>query len=147
MSDFDEVLETPEDAQPTSVPDAVKVLAVLSYIGHGFLLIIMLIAFVFFATASSSTVGQLMGGRMEGGMLSVILVVFLLFIGFSIMSIIGAAKMHKGKKSGFILFAIGSGLLGLLILLGAAEQVSNLILGLIIIGFVIAFGTQLKHLR
>ena len=55
--------------------------------------------------------------------------------------------MHKGKKIGFVLFAIGSGLLGLLFLLGAAQQMSNLILGLITLGLVVGFATQLKHLR
>jgi len=42
MEDYNEVLET-EETHPTGVPDAVKVLAIISYIGHGFLIIIFLI--------------------------------------------------------------------------------------------------------
>jgi heme/copper-type cytochrome/quinol oxidase subunit 3 len=145
MEDYNEVLET-EETQPTGVPDTVKVLAIISYIGHGFLIIIFLIAMAFFATTSGSNIARLMGSQVDG-FLTILIVVFLLFIGFSVISIIGAAKMHKGKKIGFVLYAIGSGLLGLLFLLGAAQQPSNLILGLITIGLVVGFATQLKHLR
>lgn len=100
----------------------------------------------FFAIASGSNVARIMGSQVDGFM-TILIVVFLLFIGFSVISIIGAAKMHKGKKIGFVLFAIGSGLLGLLFLLGAAQQMSNLILGLITLGLVVGFATQLKQLR
>tara|TARA_B110000046_G_C12944895_1_gene377506 strand:+ start:157 stop:594 length:438 start_codon:yes stop_codon:yes gene_type:complete len=145
MEDYNEILET-EETQPTGVPDAVKVLAIISYIGHGFLIIIFLISMAFFATASGSNVARIMGSQVDGFM-TILIVVFLLFISFSVISIIGAAKMHKGKKIGFVLFAIGSGLLGLLFLLGAAQQMSNLILGLITLGLVVGFATQLKQLR
>lgn len=146
MSDFDEILETEEDKVTQGVPELVKVLAILSYIGHGFLIIIMLVGMAFFASASNSSLGALMGAQMNG-MLGVIIVIFILFIGLSIISIIGAAKMQKGKKIGFVLFAIGSGLLGVFFLLSGAQQFTNLVLGFIIIGMVIAFGTQLKHLK
>lgn len=145
MEDYNEVLET-EETHPTGVPDAVKVLAIISYIGHGFLITSLLISMAFFAIASGSNVARIMGSQVDGFM-TILIVVFLLFIGFSVISIIGAAKMHKGKKIGFVLFAIGSGLLGLLFLLGAAQQMSNLILGLITLGLVVGFATQLKHLR
>ena len=146
MSDFDEILETEEDQITGVIPELVKVLAILSYIGHGFLIIIMLIGMAFFASASSSNLGGIMGAQMNG-MIGVIIVIFILFIGLSIMSIIGAVKMQKGKKIGFVLFAIGSGLLGVVFLLSGAEQFINLVLGLIMIGLVVAFGTQLKYLK
>ncbi|MFT5824019.1 MAG: hypothetical protein ACI8ZM_005285 [Crocinitomix sp.] len=146
MTDFDEVLETEEEIKRTGVPDAVKVLAILSYIGHGFLIIIMIVVMIFFANASNTGFGQLMGPRLDE-MLGVLMIVLLVFIAFSVMSIIGAAKMHKGKKIGFVLYAIGSGILGVVFLISGAQQISNLVLGLLVIGLIVGFGTQLKYLK
>jgi hypothetical protein len=70
------------------------------------------------------------------------------------MAFIGAIKMHRGKKSGFILYAVGVGFISLLAItanfmsrINSSEIVSNLIIAGIGIVFIAIFASQLKHLN
>ena len=79
--------------------------------------------------------------------MAAVAIVFLLLIALNVLGIVSAVKMSKGKKSSFVLYAIVTGLWALLMLLGAANgNVLNIISGLASIGFIVAFGMQMKNM-
>lgn len=148
MEDFNEVLET-QEASTKPVPEIVKVLAILSYIGNGF----WILAFgwmYFYMSSNLALFEELVQGRIDTEVLTtVILTAFLVSLGLGILSIVGAAKMAKGKKNGFIFYAIGNGLWVALLLFGSLDngQATNYILILVSVAFLVLFGSHLKNLN
>ena len=146
MSEFDEILES-ERIEKKQVPELVKVLSIISYVGNGFwalaFFIIMILVF-----SNNSVIDEMTQGRLDiGGMGGIIAGAFLFVIGMCAICIVGAYKMHQGKKNGFIYYAIGNSIWALLLFAGNGGQITNIIIGLISVGFVLGFASKLKELR
>ena len=78
-----------------------------------------------------------------------LVIAFLFLVALNGLAILGVTKMMKGKKGGFILYAIMNGIWALLILLGAQNgenPAGSIIVGLVSVGFIVAFGMQMKNM-
>ena len=143
MTEFnDDVLEGTVEIK--TVPQVVKTLAILSYVGNGLWTLLLLIM----AFALNAFMGELVN-RLDAPTMSTDQLMTLIMIGclvlavFCILSIVGAAMMTKGKKSGFVLYAIGNGIWTLLMIMGGTPQ--GIVFGVISLGFILGFGMQLKN--
>ncbi len=132
------------------VPGLVSVTAILNYLVLGIILIGVLVNFILMLNQYLSITGSV-GRGFTGAVIS-----FLVIIGILVMSIYGAAIMHKGRKKGFVFYTIGIGLIVFFILwltvvpaYGAvsSELISNFVIAGIAFLFIIIFATQLKHLN
>jgi hypothetical protein len=142
MSDtIDDVLE--DSNGPKSVPQVVKTLAVFAYIGNAIWALLFLILVLALESMSGMLVNRMEApGLSTDQLMTYILIVCVVFVVVCLVSIIGAAKMTKGKKSGFYMYAGSNGLWTILLLLGGTPQ--GVVVGLISLGFIVAFGMQLK---
>lgn len=75
----------------------------------------------------------------------VLIFTFLVMLALCIVPIFGCIKMSKGLKSGFYMYVAANGLWVLLNIIAATPQ--NIFVGLVSLGFIIGFGSQLKHLK
>ena len=132
------------------VPGLVSVTAILNYLVLGIILIGVLVNFILMLNQYLSITGSV-GRGFTGAVIS-----FLVIIGILVMSIYGAAIMHKGRKKGFVFYTIGVGLIVFFILwltvvpaYGAvsSELISNFVIAGVAFLFIIIFATQLKHLN
>jgi len=133
--------------QPNQVPQAVKTLGILSIIGSSFWILIMLIGGIYIMTMSSAMGGVL--GQAFGSAVGLVAGVLLFFIGLNVLTLVAAAKMMKGKKGMFIMYAIANGLWSLLFLISLGNQANPTLpalTGLAGIGFIIGFGVQMKNM-
>jgi hypothetical protein len=148
MLENEEVLED-HDSKNTEVPAPVKKLAVIAFILHGFLLSGVLLSIMVLIVSSYDTAAARTSGVALIGLLTSQILVTIL----SVISIIGAYKMRKGKKGGFVLLAIGSSVLGGLVLFSSfldpnnRPQIVSFIFGILIVLLVPAFAKQLKFLK
>lgn len=128
------------------VPQAVKTLGILSIVGSSLWGLILLIA-MFWLMGQTSGASILPG---MGDLMALIYIVFILMILLNVLGVVGAMKMMKGSKGGFILYAVVTGLWALLLLLGSVNNPSNptlgVLCGIISIGFIVAFGMQMKKM-
>jgi hypothetical protein len=139
---MEEILEDKE-VQKTEVPQAVKTLSIFAYIGNGFWGLIILILTILTLT-SFDMIERLIGvglGEQKG----VLIFTFLVMLALCIVPIFGCIKMSKGLKSGFYMYVAANGLWVLLNIIAATPQ--NIFVGLVSLGFIIGFGSQLKHLK
>lgn len=131
------------------VPQAVKTLGILSIIGSSLWGLIFLIA-LFWFMSNTSGLGSLFPGM--GDILAVVYGIMVLFILMNVLGIMGAVKMMGGKKSGFILYAVPTGIWAALLLyasINAAEGGNPMLLvisAVASIGFIAAFGMQMKNM-
>src|SRR5690606_23733565 len=131
-------------------PQAVKTLAILSIVGSsiwGLLMFIGMLWMIFVV----DTFSNLIPGASSKEAVAGITIAFILLIGLNVLGLVGAVKMMGGKKSGFILYAIGTGLWVLLMLFigGRSPEAGGilyLVSGLASIGFIIAFGVKMKEM-
>jgi hypothetical protein len=137
---MDDILES-VDNKSKEVPQVVKTLSILAYVGNGFwgLMILILMLMVM---SNASFFEDLVGvslplGALYGAMFVIIVLCAL--------SIVGANYMSKGRKSGFWIYAIANGIWALLLL--PSGEPSNIGIAAISIGFIIGFGAQLKNLN
>ena len=141
---FDEVLE--ESAQPKGVPTIVKTLAIISYVGNTLWALLFLIVALALNSFKSMLVNRLDAPAMSTDQLmNYILIASIVIVLICIVSIIGAAKMTKGSKTGFYLYAVANGLWTVILLLGGTPQ--GIVCGLISLGFIVGFGMQLKNFK
>jgi hypothetical protein len=144
----DELSDELVDAGSTSnggVPQVVKTLSILSIVGNSVWALIMLIFTLWFLGASSS-LGRMMPVGM-GEMMGIVIIILLLMLALNVVGLIAAIKLGKGQKSSFILYAIVTGIWGLLMLLsGFQGSILALLCAVSSIGFIVAFGMQLKNM-
>ena len=134
--------------QNQEVPQSVKTLSILSIIGSSLWGLIVLIVMFWMINAASSLSSMLPIADPSGAVV-VLVIVFLIMIGLNVGTLIGAVKMMKGKKKAFTLYAICNGIWALLILLGAMNNpnpTGSIVVGLVSIGFIVAFGMQMKKM-
>lgn len=137
---MDEILES-NDQKKVEIPQTVKTLAILAYIGNGLWGLIFLIVF-FWVMAASSEFSHLLGiGELPIGAIAVAI---LFVIVLCTLSIVGAYKMHVGKKWGFWLYLAGNGIWALVNLSAATPE--NIGVAAISIGFIAGFASNLKSL-
>ncbi|MFT5824021.1 MAG: heme/copper-type cytochrome/quinol oxidase subunit 3 [Crocinitomix sp.] len=147
MTDINEVLES-EEANQTEVYKPIRSLAIVAFILHGFCLFGVLLAIIVLAISEYD--GSLQN---QGTALNVVLLMLVLLTILSVLAIVGANKLRKGKKTGFPMLAIGSGLMGAIVLFGAYiswnvnPQKPGVIIGILLIGLVAAFAKNLKYLK
>ncbi|NOQ73336.1 MAG: hypothetical protein GQ574_15125 [Crocinitomix sp.] len=148
MTDINEVLESEEEGQ-SQVHKSIRSLAIVAFILHGFCLFgVLLGSMVLVISAYDNSQGNRSSNLALGLTIAMMLIVAIL----AVLAIIGANKLRKGKKSGFPLLAIGSGLMGALVLFGAYlswsvnPQTAPVVIGVLLIGLVAAFAKNLKHL-
>ncbi|MBK9192260.1 MAG: hypothetical protein IPM77_12545 [Crocinitomicaceae bacterium] len=139
---MEEVLEDKE-VQKTAVPQVVKTLSIFAYIGNGFWGLVIFILMIL-AMTSIDTIERIVGGSL-GEQKGVLIVTFLIMLAICILPIFGCIKMAKGFKSGFYMYAAANGIWVLLNIFAATPQ--NIFVGLVSLGFIIGFGSQLKHLK
>lgn len=140
---MDETLENIKvEETPQVVPQVVKTLAILAYIGNAFWGIA-IVGVLMWAMSGAASFEKLMrmqvidtGALLVGGLVAVII---------CIVPIIGAVFMAKGRKLGFWLYVSANGLWVLLNFASGVPQ--NIVVGAISLGFIIGFATQLKNLR
>lgn len=149
MSVRNEVLEEGERGKK-HVPGLVSVMAILNYLILGIILIGAVINFTLMIIQYLSITATIASG-FTGAIIS-----FLVVIGILVMSIYGAALMHKGRKKGFVFYTIGVGLITFFILwltvmpaygTISSELISSFVIAGIAFLFIIIFATQLKHLN
>lgn len=128
---------TPTSAE-SKMPETVGVFAILSIVGSGLWALLLIISLIYI-----NAVLSLLPGIPSGA----IYIILLLLIGLNGVGIFGAVKMKQGFKSGFIFYAIVTGIWALLMLLGAANGMLNLISGILSIGFIAFFATNLKYMK
>lgn len=144
MEELDEVLET--QGQTGEIPSTVKTLAILAYIGNILWALLFLLVFVMIDLIIEELVNKLPVAEMTTDQFVTYLMIGCgVLILCCIVSFIGALKMSKGKKIGFVLYAVANGIWAVLLFMGGTPQ--GIVCGAISVGFIIGFGTQLKHLR
>lgn len=152
------------------VPQILNVLTILTIIGKSILSLLFLIgAFAtswflsFIGGAASSAMDDMQymegmegvdaaqmqeaAGMMDGlaGMgTGIIMGIFLFFLILQVLCIMGAAKMRKGKKSGFTLYMIGNGIFGIIMIISLLG--GNILLPLLTIAFIVLYIVNKKHL-
>jgi hypothetical protein len=139
---MEDIIDTNEGGTG-EVPQIVKTLSILSIIGSSIWGLLIFIAMLYVFVAIDS-VGRMLPIADPGGMMAAIVVVFLLLLALNVLGLVAAIKMSKGKKSSFVLYAIVTGLWALLMLLGMSPL--GIISGLASIGFIVAFGMQMKNM-
>lgn len=90
-------IKSESDKQKVNVPGKLKILSILSMIGSGS------VAFIYTALSLSGF----------GSFVSLGLFLFLILVVPFVLKFIGAFRMYKGKKSGFLIYMIPSGILNL----------------------------------
>lgn len=124
-----------------------RTFAILSYIANGLSAVIFLWFFMAclingVAAIESSTLDSLFGG----GMLVFAAMGGLLFA-VSILSILGVAKMQRGKRVGYFIYAISNGLWALILFYAASSgQVWLFLMGLVSLVFIGYFALRLPKL-
>jgi hypothetical protein len=143
---MDESLENIE-TKPLEVPQALKTLAILSYIGNAFWGIAIFAVLMWALVAPERFEEFITQGSNERLDLDPLGIIVGIVVGLVVcaMPIVGAAMMTKGKKSGYWIYLIPSLLWVILNL--SSGQTQNIIISLITVGFIVGFATQLKHLR
>lgn len=145
---MEDIIDQSSEGGNQEVPQAVKTLGILSIIGSSLWGLLVLILMFWFLSASSS-MGRMLPIADPGGMMAALIIAFLILVAINALAILGVTKMMKGKKGGFILYAIMNGLWALLILMGASNgenPAMSIIIGLVSVGFIIAFGMQMKNM-
>lgn len=138
---MDEVLENIDENKPQEVPQTVKVLSIFAYIGNGLWATIFLVVLLWIAFAFNSF--RLPGVRSSDT--GIICAALLFVTALCALSIVGAAKMAKGKKSGFYLYAIPNGIWSLMLFFNL--EPTNIVVSLVSISFISGFASQLKYLK
>jgi hypothetical protein len=107
-----------------------KTLAILTYVGSALWIIMFLIVLMavetYFGTASKAvdTYGDSRAEEVmdeASGFMNIIRLVIVALMGICVLSMIGAYKMTKLQHTGFVLYAIGTGIFALLLLVGAVQ--------------------------
>ncbi|MBI3134295.1 MAG: hypothetical protein HYZ14_06415 [Bacteroidetes bacterium] len=138
---MEDTLETLNE-KPVAVPQAVKTLAILAYIGNGLWAVVFLGVF-FWMMAASSEFERLLGvGSLPIGVVGIAI---FLVVAMCTLGIIGAFQMAAGKKLGFWLYLVGNGIWVLMNL--GSGQGENIGMAVISIGFIVGFGANLKSLK
>lgn len=137
---MEESLESP-DEKPAGVPQVVKILAILTYVGNGLWALIFLGVFFWFMADSDAVAAELKLKDLPMGPVAIfILILELMFL----FCILGAYSMASGRRAGFWIYLVGNAIWILLNILPG--QVENFIVALISMGFTIGFIVQLKKL-
>lgn len=157
-------------ANSGGIPQILNVLTILTIIGKGILALLFLIAgfatswfLSFIGGAASDAMGDMEAYEgMEGVDAAqmaeassimdsfatmgtgIIMGIFLFMALLQILCIMGAAKMRKGKKSGFTLYMIGNGIFGILMVISLLG--GNILLPLLTIAFIVLYIVNKKHL-
>lgn len=146
MSDYIEVLESISD-KVKKVPAVVIVLAIFNYLILGILIIAVVLNLIV-------TLSNNIGPDKDSFGFYMVLFVSAIFMGMFLMALIGVIKMNRGRKSGFILYLIGVGLISIMAVMvsffppaNSDESMSNLIIAAVGVIFIVIFATQLKHLN
>lgn len=146
MSELNEIPDTPE-IESEGTNSLVKVLSILSFVGNGFWLLASLIVLVMVFANVGDFVELLPTNDSGDAFIGILAFSLLVVMALCIISFIGASKMYKGEKSGFRYYLIGEGLWATLIFLGNNGVFAYILLGIISVGFIIGFYTQLKSLN
>lgn len=143
---MEEVLEEMDSEKKPEFPQALKTLAVLSYIGNG----ICLATFLVFFVLTLVNAGSLWGTRGLGNAAPVLSLIMLLLVGLCALCIVGVYKMSKGKKVGFWLYLVPNILwvLGNInVIYKGASNGSNHFFLLLTLGFIGGYVSHYKSLR
>ncbi|MCG8578115.1 MAG: hypothetical protein MI810_24760 [Flavobacteriales bacterium] len=141
----DDIIDVGDAHSAGETPQAVKTLAILSIIGSSLWSLLILIGLLAI-NMMVDMLNDVIPVADPTGLVVLLVVILLVMLVLNILGIVGAIKMNKGQKSGFILYAIVTGIWALLLLMGASEWL-NLVSALASIGFIVAFGMQLKNLK
>jgi len=145
----EEIIDQTGGQNQEEVPQAVKVLSILSIVGSSLWGLLLLILMFMFLGAGGSSFGGLFALG-AGGMVAILVVVFLIMLGLNVGTLIAAIKMMNGSKKAFILYAICNGIWALLVLLGASNNpnpTGSILVGLVSAGFIVALGMQMKNMK
>ena len=142
MEDNRETLETMAERK-RQVPQLVKVLAILVYIGNAFWALVFLVIFFWFMSANQSF--QETFGLMDIPIAGFALVLVLLLAMFTL-CIAGAYSMAVNKRKAGLWLFIGGNAFWVILNLAAGQQ-ENLVVAIISIGFIVAFATKFKELE
>jgi len=144
MTYSDDILEIIPEGQKET-PILVKVLAILSLVGNGIVLLIYLIGFGFILLGNGfSRAGSQPAGMSEYGMFGLGLLVM---AAFCVPCVIGVIKMFKGKKNGFLPYVIANSIWVLFVFFGFRGELIFILLGGGSIAFIVLFATQRKNLN
>ena len=144
MEEFDEVLESTE--RETKVPNVVKTLAIISYVGNSLYGLLFLAMVFLVETFKSMFVNKIENADLNTDQLmNIFVIVFVGIILSCIACIIGAFQMTKGRRWGFFLYAVANGLWAALLLYGGTLQ--GVVVGLSSIAFIVVFGANLKYMK
>lgn len=138
-----------EIGEANQVPERVKTLTIFTFIGSG-LWFLFLVAFMASIDMILEEIPQKDLARIQeeinlDDLRLYIRVAFAFFALLCVLCFIGALLMRKMKKVGFVLYAIGSGLFGLLMLLGLNPI--GIITGLTSIIFIVLYARDLKLMK
>lgn len=97
------------------------------------------------AEAGGGAAVEAAAAEVEGAMAmgtGILIAAFVLVLGLALLSLFGAIKMWSLKKSGFIMYAIGTGLWAVICILGASwlAAVASIV-------FIVLYGMNLKHMK
>lgn len=145
---MEDILETVEQPK-NEVPQAVKTLAILTYVGNGLMVLIFLILFFWLMGTLNDAPRYVQFDMEEKGLM---IAVFCVVILFCVLPIIGAYQMSKGKKWGFWMYLIPNVIWVILCFAAFAnpdneQGMSNLLIAGITIGFIAGFASNLKFLK
>jgi hypothetical protein len=142
---MEEMNQTPQ--APPSAPGFLKTLVVLTYIFSSIFILICLLG-VF---ASGWLMSMIPGGGLPiqgGAAVGIIIAVCLIIIGLELVTMIGASKMAKLKKSGFWMWIIPNGVYLLLSLFSLSNATAGTIFFLLVTIFMfVGYIANFKHLK
>lgn len=149
MDDIEIDLLDAEEEVIKEVPQGVKTLAILSIVGNSlWLLVFLIIGFYFLIFASA------FGGLATGifaGFFILVVVFYLLLMMLHVLGLIASIRLLNGRRGAFILYAVSTGLWGLICLMSSVQKYQDndmfmILSGLVSIGFVVGLGIQMKNM-
>lgn len=143
MDANDEVVEvSTEDSKPSG---GIKILAALTYIAKGFVLLIFALTLVAVYTSEDLFIDKVPDSDMSTSeWLGMVKIMSLLFVLSSIGAIIGTLMMVKGKKIGFTIYGISSVLYCVIFFYLGIDIIGAILIGLALI-FILSYWRHAKR--
>lgn len=145
-----DTLDIVEDAGVENAKKQIKTLAILTYVGSAIWILLILVVLMTFesyfgtATKAVNTYGDAQAQEVmneASGLMNVVRIIIIALMGICVLSIVGAYKMTKLQHSGFVLYAVGTGIFALLLLVGAfqGQGEANMLVPYLTVGLSVLF--------
>ena len=117
-----------------------KTITILSFIGNGIWALLFLLLFVACIVNGAAVIKSVSLDNFFGGAIVFFTLLSAVILGVCLTALIGVVKMRKGKRQGFVLYAVANGLWSMLLFYAGTDKGGSLfwiagIISLLFIGY------------